>query len=177
MAILDFFTDKGPGMLKSLFEVTVTVGFTFVPFFFLSIKWLKSDGGNTQSSMLDAFWGFWQAGEIVLPIFGLCGAVAALLALNVGYFSWWVHAVVGIIVLIFTIAAGAALIGTEGMKKALNPELIYAGFFGYLLLAVMWWTLAAYVRTTEPRLRTSDRNARTLIEQANAVRDGARDRS
>ncbi|NPD16132.1 hypothetical protein HOY34_13080 [Xinfangfangia sp. D13-10-4-6] len=168
---MEWLSDKLPGFTKSLFEVIVTVGFTFIPFFFLSIKWLKSDGANTASSLSGSFLGFWQSGEVVLPILGMCGAVVALLALNVGYFSWWVHAIVGLVVLIFTIGSGAVLIATGGMKQSLNSELITVGFVSYVSLALIWLFLAAVVRTTEARPRGSDRYARKLLDQVNKQRD------
>lgn len=162
--------DKFAEVLKSLFEVFTTVGFTFVPFCFLSIKWLEADGKNTQSTFFQAFSGYWQAGEIVLPIFGLCGAVAALLVLNKGYFPWWIHAITVLIILFFTLGSGAALTGTNGFKEALNPELIMVGFIGYMILALIWFALAAAVRTTEARPRTSDQSARSILNNANERR-------
>ncbi|MEQ9682660.1 MAG: hypothetical protein RLO49_08125 [Rhodospirillales bacterium] len=169
--------EKVSGVTKSLFEVVVTVCFTFIPFFFLSIKWLEVEGENTQQTLTDAFLGYWQAGEIVLPILGLCGAVAALLALNVGYFAWWAHAVVGAILLVFTFGGGAALTGTGGFNQPLNPELITVGFAGYATLALLWFVLAAIVRTTEPHTRASDQVARTILEQANEHRGKSGDKS
>lgn len=157
------------GVAKSGFEVFVTICFTFIPFFFLSIKWLDSEGSNTSKTLSDTFFGYWQAGEIVLPILGLCGAVTALLALNIGYFSWWVHALVGAIILVFTIAGGAALTGTDGFNNVLNSELITVGFVGYAVLAFLWFLLAIKVRTTEPTTRTS--NASNILNRANARRN------
>jgi len=166
----DRMMDRISGVSKSFFEVFVTICFTFVPFFFLSIKWLEAEGSNTRKTLSDTFLGYWQAGEIVLPILGLCGAVAALLALNVGYFAWWIHAIVGAIILVFTIGGGAALTGTDGFNQALNPELITVGFVGYGVLALLWFILAAKVRTTEARPRASDRSARSILDEANARR-------
>lgn len=167
----ELISDKSPGFFKALFEVIVTVAFTFLPFAILSIKWLKSDGENTAVGAANIFWGYWQAGEIVLPILGLCGAVTALLALNVGYFSWWVHALVGLLVLVLTIAGGAVLIGTGGMKEVLNSEVITFGFWGYAILAATWLTLITCVRVTEPKPRVSDHKARVLLDDVNAKRD------
>lgn len=168
----EWFRRMLPNFFKSLFEVTATLCFTFIPFFFLSIKWLAADGANTQSTILEAFFGYWQAGEIVLPILGLCGAVAALLALNIGYFPWWVHALVGVIVLGVTIGGGAALTSSGGFKHSLNSELITAGFFGYALLAFLWLILAVTVRTTQPKIRSSDSRANDILKRANDLRDG-----
>jgi len=171
--VKDWTMERISGVSKSFFEVFVTICFTFVPFFFLSIKWLESEGSNTSKSLSDTFFGYWQAGEIVLPILGLCGAVAALLALNIGYFSWWIHAVVGAIILVFTIGGGAALTGSDGFNNALNAELITFGFIGYAVLAVLWFLLAAKVRTTEPTTRRSDQKARSILDEANARRSKA----
>ena len=157
------------GVAKSGFEVLVTICFTFIPFFFLSIKWLDSEGSNTSKTLSDTFFGYWQAGEIVLPILGLCGAVTALLALNIGFFAWWVHAGVGFVILIFTVAGGAALTGTDGFNDPLNSELITIGFGGYVVLAFLWFLLAMKVRTTEPTTRTS--NASNILNKANARRN------
>lgn len=165
--------ERMSGFLKSFFEVIVTICFTFIPFFFLSIKWAASQGPNTSNSLSSAFFQYWQAGEIVLPILGLCGAVVALLALNVGYFSWWIHAAVGTIILVFTIGGGAALTGSDGFNKALNAELITFGFIGYAALAFLWFLLATRVRTTEPQTRRSDQKALTILQEANERRNKA----
>ncbi len=169
--------ERVSGVSKSIFEVFVTIGFTFFPFFFLSIKWPETQGSNTQSTLSDAFFAYWQAGEIVLPIFGLCGAVAALLALNKGYFSWGVHALVSATILFFAFGGGAALIGSDGFNKTLNPELVTFGFFGYAILAFVWFLLAAKVRTTEPTTRKSDQKARSILDEANARRNKAGNQS
>jgi len=162
-----------PGIMKSLLEVSVTIGFTFFPFLFLSIDWPDDQSPNTLSSLSDAFFKYWEAGEIVLPLLGLCGAVSALLALNKGYFSWWVHMPVGIIVLLFAMGGGAALIGSDGFSNALSPELVKFGFVGYILLVILWFILAAAVRLTEPKARRSDQNARSVIAEANSRRKAA----
>lgn len=164
----DCVMERISGILKSFFEVFVTICFTFIPFFFLSIRWLETEGANTSTSLSGSFFGYWQAGEIVLPILGLCGAVAALLALNIGYFAWWVHAFVGAIILIFTIGGGAALTGTDGFNNDLNSELITVGFVGYAILAFLWFLLAVTVRTTEPETRKS--GAPDILDIANARR-------
>ena len=161
--------ERVSGVAKSFFEVFATICFTFIPFFFLSIRWLEADGSNTSKSLSDAFLDYWQAGEMVLPILGLCGAVAALLALNIGYFAWWVHAVVVTIILFFTIGGGAALTGTDGFNKDLNSELITFGFVGYAILAILWFLLAAKVRMTEPTTRKS--GAPDILNKANARRN------
>lgn len=166
----EWIVERMSGFSKSFFEVFVTICFTFIPFFFLSIKWPKTQGGNTKATIVDAFLEFWQAGEMVLPILGLCGAVAALLALNKGYFAWWVHALVGATVLFFAFGGGAALIGSDGFNEALNAELIRFGFIGYMVLAFLWFVLAAVVRTTEPTTRKSDEKARSILEEANLRR-------
>lgn len=158
------------GMAKSFFEVIVTICFTFIPFFFLSIKWSKKDGTNSSHALFDSFQGYWEAGEIVLPILGLCGAVVALLALNVGYFAWWIHALVGAVILVFTFGGGAALIGTDGFKDSLNSELIEIGFIGYIVLAVIWFVLASIVRGTNPKTRNSAKSSKDVLDEANRRR-------
>lgn len=173
MGCKEWAVERIPGVFKSFFEVFVTICFTFIPFFFLSIRWLESEGSNTSKTLSDTFFGYWQAGEIVLPILGLCGAVVALLALNTGYFAWWVHAIVGSIILVFTIGGGAALTGTDGFNNVLNPELITIGFLGYATLALLWFLLAAKVRTTEPKTRGSDQKARSILAEAEARRNKA----
>jgi hypothetical protein len=162
-----------PGVMKSLLEVSVTIGFTFIPFIFLSIDWPNDQSPNTLSTLSDEFFKYWEAGEIVLPLFGLCGAVSALLALNKGYFSWWVHMPVGTIVLLFAMGGGAALIGSDGFKNAISPELVRWGFVGYILLVGLWFVLAAAVRLTEPKTRRSDQKARSVLDEANSRRNAA----
>ncbi|MCR9140269.1 MAG: hypothetical protein NXI27_30110 [Alphaproteobacteria bacterium] len=162
----ELFMERIGGYAKSFFEVFTTVCFTFVPFFFLSIRWQETDGSNSLPSIWKAFSSFWQSGEIVLPLLGLSGAVVSLLALNVGYFSWWVHAMIGALILVFTIGGGAALTGSRGFDVPLNNELVVTGFVGYGLLALVWFLLAAKVRTTEPKLRSSGESAQSILEQA-----------
>lgn len=158
--------EKVSGFAKSLAEVLITVSFTFLPFVILAIRWPADEGGNTQHAISAEFLGYWQSGELVLPILGLCGSVTALLALNTGYFYWWVHAAVGVIVLILALGGGAALAESDGFNAALNAELVVAGFVLYLCLAVVWLLLAAVVRSTEPTPRASDKRALMILEQA-----------
>ncbi|MFD2256510.1 hypothetical protein ACFSSA_07475 [Luteolibacter algae] len=155
---------------KSFFEVIVTVVFTFIPFFFLSIKWSESEGANTSEAFSDTFYGYWQGGEIVLPILGLCGAIAVLLALNKGSFAWWAHALVVLVILGATIGGGAALKGSDGFNKDLNGEIITAAFVIYLFLAVLWLVLAAAVRINKPKPRESDLRAQDILRQVNERR-------
>lgn len=169
----DWLIDSMPAIMKSLLEVSVTVGFTFIPFLFLSIDWPDDQSPNTILTLSDAFFEYWEAGEIVLPLLGLCGAVSALLALNKGYFSWWVHMPVGIFILFFAMGGGAALIGSDGFNNALSPELVKLGFVIYVLLAILWFGLAAAVRLIEPKTRRSDWNARKVLKEANSRRKSA----
>ena len=157
------------GLGKSIFEVCVTISLTFVPFLLLSFKWLETDGSNTSGDFLGVFFGYWQAGEIVLPILGLCGAVTALLALNKGYFEWWTHAIVSIFILVCVLGSGSSLIKTDGFTDELNSQIIITGFFVYGALAFIWIWLASTVRTTEPTTRQSD--ATDIINKANARRN------
>lgn len=170
-----FAKEKFGSIAKSFFEVMVTVCFTFIPFFFLSIRWTKAESEINTKGIAETFLSYWQAGEIVLPILGLCGAVTALLALNKGYFSWWVHAIVGVIMLVFVFGGGAALIGSDGFNKDLNTELIDAGFACYGILALVWFLLAIKARLTEPEVRRSDESAQDILSKVNAQRGRARD--
>lgn len=161
---------KIAGCFRAFFEVSVTVCCTFIPFIFISVKWSQTQGPNTLSSLGYTFCQYWQAGQIVLPIFGLCGAVAALLVLNNGYFPLWVHALVGAVLIIFNIGGGAALTGSDGFNKSLNPELVYIGFGGYAVLAVVWFLLVSWVRNREPQPRSSDQMAQSILKDVNARR-------
>ena len=165
--------ERSSEISKSTVEVIATILFTFVPFIFLSIKWTQSAGANTQGGFADAFMAFWQSGEIALPIYGLCGAVSAVLALNKGYFSWWVHAAVSFMLLIVTLGAGAALMGSSGFNVPLNQEVVTYGFLGYSILVFVWFLLTVRVRTTKIGPRASDRNARGILDEANERRKNA----
>ena len=173
----DWLVDNMPGILKSLLEVSVTIGFTFIPFLFLSIDWPDDQSPNTLTTLSDAFFKYWEAGEIVLPLLGLCGAVSALLALNKGYFSWWVHMPVGTIVLLFAMGGGAALIGSDGFNNTLSPEIVRFGFIGYISLVILWFLLAAALRLTEPKTRRSDQSARSLLAEVNSRRNRTGDQT
>ena len=167
---------KFESISKSLIEVMVTVCFTFVPFFILSIAWKRVEQNDDAGSFFHKFWSYWQAGEIVLPILGLCGAVTALLALNKGYFSWWVHALVAIAILVVALGGGAALIGSDGFNEDLNVEVIKWGFVCYGILALVWFFLVATVRVTEPGVRKSENAAQKILNEARVRRGQARDR-
>lgn len=170
VGLKEWFSENSADVLKSFVEVCVTICFTFIPFFFLSIRWLQADGSNTSKTLWDTFTTYWQAGEIVLPILGLCGGVTALLALNAGYFAWWVRSLVGILILVFTLGIGAALFVSDGFSSPLNSGPINVGFFAYAFLAFVWFLLSARVRTTEARPRDSDNFANSILDEVNGRR-------
>ena len=161
--------DKAEGIAKSFIEVLITAIFTFVPFVVLSIDWVEPDGVDA-GRLAAGFLGFWRAGEIVLPILGLCGAVAALLALNSGYFSWPIRVFVIVMVLVCTLGGGAALSESDGFSQDLNAELIRIGFACYAMLAFIWFLLVAKLRLTELKSRSSDQSARAILNEANRRR-------
>jgi hypothetical protein len=170
----NFFSNISPrlsGLPKSLTEVGITVVFTFLPFFFLSVNWRKIEGGNTTSSVSDNFMDFWSSGEIVLPVLGLCGAVTAHLTLNKGYFEWWIHAFAGVLIAFHVLGGGAALFVGGGFSQELNSEIIWFGFSGYGVLALVWLYLANRVRSTEAKPRDSNKSAKKILEDANSMRN------
>ncbi|MEO9465321.1 hypothetical protein [Sulfitobacter pontiacus] len=170
----EWFSENSSDILKSLVEVLVTVSFTFIPFCLLSIRWLQAEGANTTASFWTSFLKFWQAGEIGLPILALSGGVTALLALNAGYFSWWIRSLVGVLIIILALGVGAALFVSEGFNAELNVGLIDVGFISYGVLAFVWFLLLAKVRTTEPEPRESDRSAQSILKIANDRRKKSR---
>jgi hypothetical protein len=66
---------------------------------------------------------------------------------------------VSLIVLLFTVGGGTALIGSGGFDVVLSPELVEFGFVGYILLVTLWFFLAVVVRLTEPKTRRSDQSS------------------
>jgi len=161
-------------IFKAFFEVLSTVSFTFIPFLVLSVKWIESEGTNTTETFFNKFSSFWTSGEVALPVLGLCGAIAAMLALNKGYFSWWVHFFIGFILLFSTLGVGAMLTGSHGFDRTINTEIVYACSFLYGMLAVIWFLLSTSVRTTEAGPRDSGRSAEKILNLARQRREKMR---
>ncbi len=123
---------------RAIAEVFFTLLFTFTPFLLLSIPFTPSAGDLSGDAVRSKFWAFWDAGELVLPILGLAGALVSLAALNNRALGGVLNFFTLFLAFGFAAAGWFVLSETKGFSEAIHPPIVWVGFFGYGFMLFVW---------------------------------------
>jgi hypothetical protein len=159
--------------LRAAAEVSITVFFTFFPIALLSIPLRGNENGLSKENVWENFWSYWTAGELVLPILGLCGVIASAAAINNRILNKFWAFFAPIVAVGCALAAGYALGDSNGFKNELYPQIISFGFVLYFLMLVFWFFLSVSVNSTSERLNPEERALALLRKKKEAASRGS----
>jgi len=146
-------------------EIAVTVIFTFLPILLFSIPIIAGGDEITAEAIGGNFWSYWNSGELVLPLLGLCGTIVALISLNSSLFPGWLRTI-GLILAVIVSAGGGYLLGTNrGFGKMLLTEVVVATFIVYLVVIFLWFILAVMVNHGPRSAPDAEDRADDLLEE------------
>jgi uncharacterized membrane protein len=130
---------------RAFTEIAVTVIFTFLPILLFSIPIIAGGDEISAETVGSNFWSYWNSGELVLPLLGLCGTVVALISLNSSLLPGWLRTT-GLILALIISAGGGYLLGTNrGFGNILLSEVVVATFVVYLVVILLWFGLSVKV--------------------------------
>lgn len=151
---------------RAFAEIGMSAIFTFLPILLFSIPLL--DGGQkiSRENILSNFISYWNSGELVLPILGICGAITSVVALNKESIKG-VQIFFSLAFMVLAAAGGGYLLGNNrGFLTDLHIEIVWALFGAYLFLLVIWFGLAVAVNHGPEKGPSSDERANDLLKGA-----------
>ncbi len=157
-------------ILTGFIAVFITIIFTFCPIL------LAASRPWTEGSFGENFWrkflSYWENGEIVLPILGLCGFITVTLFRN-GISRKW-ERILFFVVFVLALVSGSSVSESDGFEQPLAPEIIFTGYCIYLLLVFMCIGLIAAIEPPNPPGRNSNKNANILLKDVEKERHKSR---
>jgi hypothetical protein len=148
---------------RAITEVVFAVVFTFLPIVLLSIPFSAQSGAITWDGFTDKFEKFWQAGQLSLPILAVCGTIAALAAINGRILPQLLHTLSWLVSVALFLGCGFALASSNGFSEPLNNGILNAGVWVYLLVLVIWITVA--VKSEAPERPNPEERANKLVKE------------
>ncbi len=155
----------GKNAKDSTIEIVIGALATLLPFVIASIPILASDyEGSFLATSLEEFSAFFSSGELVLPVFAVCGAIVAAIHLSPRPFprpwSLFSHAVVIAIVLF-----GGLIVGrTQGFSIHINDFAFWGLWILYGILLALWWYMRFLSRMEPDFGPRSDENAQSIVD-------------
>jgi len=166
--------ETGSAFFTSLLEMIFPIILTFLPFILVSFPILDTQGATPHPGFGFRLLQFFSSGEIVLPIFSVCGAMYAAIALNSRKFSrkqvYW-PVLIGVAAILFS---GLVLGKTDGFSKAISGLTNLCLVVIYIFMVLNWWR-ALYLSLKDPEfLPSADEKANALLKEVAAKKEQIR---
>lgn len=146
-------------ILEGFIAVFITIIFTFCPILLAASRpWTEGSFGENFGRK---FLSYWENGEIVLPILGLCGFITVTL-FRYGK-SRIRERILLFVVLVLAFVSGSSVSESDGFEQPLATEIIFAGYCIYLFLVLMCIGLIAAIEPPKPQGRNSNEKADRLL--------------
>lgn len=131
---------------QSLAEAFFTLLFTFAPIAMISYPLAASTKNVNANTFSENFLSFWTAGQITLPILGICGAVCAITVTNKKVIGGgWFFLSLSLCI-ILSCVCGYALSESDGFSESMYPGVVNIGFMIYAGFLTFWCALSHNVK-------------------------------
>ncbi len=148
----------------------ITMLFTFIPILLVaSLPWTHDINGSFGDDFWNSFASYWENGEMVLPILGLCGFITVTL-FRYGISRTW-EKIILLTVTVIALLSGLFVSESDGFELPLATLIIYSGYFIYLFLAVVCIGLIAVIEPPKSIRMNSSEPGYKLLKDADAIRD------